>query len=188
VRDAIKKIKMTDNQCFKSQIWGMNEPNMRQLYVVATIFLMLFFASCKSDKPAPEVGEAEAAPAVKASSNGKADLKICTLERLKNSVHCCPEDLAKISIFEANSVLHLTGTFPDLESKNPVITGNVLWDTGENFPTQPINMVRDSSFGELCYVGKIQPINGVQWKLRKFKLQLQVDGQPYMEKVFEMDR
>jgi hypothetical protein len=96
--------------------------------------------------------------------------------------------LAKISIFESNSVLHLTGTFQDLEVKSPVITGNVLWDTGENFPTQPINMVRDTSFGESCYVGKIQPINGVQWKLRKYKLQVQVNGDMYTEKVFEMDR
>ncbi len=184
----MKKTKMTDNQYFKFQFRGMSEAKMRQLWMVGSIILALFFTNCKSDKPTPEGGEVEAAPAVQASSNGKADLKICTLERLKNSIHCCPADLAKISLFEANSILHLTGNFLDLEGKNPVITGNVLWDTGENFPTQPITMVRDSSFGELCYVGKIQPINGVQWKLSKYKLQVQVNGELYMEKVFEMDR
>jgi hypothetical protein len=179
---------MTDNQYFKFQVRGMSGPIIRQLCMVIPISLTLFFTNCKSEKPTPEGGEAEPAPAVQASSNGKADLKICTLERLKNSTHCCPEDLAKISIFEANSVLHLTGIFQDLEGKSPVITGNVLWDTGENFPTQPINMVRDTSFGESCYVGKIQPINGVQWKLRKYKLQVKVNGELYTEKVFEMDR
>jgi hypothetical protein len=150
--------------------------------------LALFFTNCKSDKPSPEGGETEVPTVVEAVSDGKAGLRICTQERLINSAHCCPEDLQKISIFESNSVLHLTGTFPDLAGKTPSITGNVLWDTGENFPTQPITMVRDTSFGESCYVGKIQPINGVQWKLKKFKLQIQVDGKPYAEKVFEMDR
>ncbi len=158
------------------------------LCCVLAIVLAMFSTNCKSDKPTPEGGEAEATTEVKATSNSKADLKICTLERMKNSVHCCPEDLAKISLFEANSVLRLTGNFPELEGKNPTITGNVLWDTGENFPTQPITMVRDTSFGESCYVGKIQPINGVQWKLRKYKLQVQVNGELYTEKVFEMDR
>ncbi len=125
---------------------------------------------------------------VETVSNDKAGLKICTQERLVNSIHCCPEDLPKISIFESNSILHLTGSFTEFAGKQPTITGNVLWDTGENFPTHPITMVQDTSFDESCWVGKIQPINGVQWKLRKFKLQIQVDGKLYTEKVFEMDR
>ncbi len=161
---------------------------MNKFLVAAFAFLALFFTNCKSDKPSPEGGETDSPAVVEAITNDKAGLRICTLERLKNSAHCCPEDLPKISIFESNSVLHLTGSFSDLAGKNPSITGNVLWDTGENFPTQPITMVRDTSFGESCYVGKIQPINGVQWKLKKFKLQVQVDGKLYTEKVFEMDR
>ncbi len=161
---------------------------MKKLFIPTIAFVVLLLTNCKSDKPTPEGGETESPTTVEAVTNDKAGLRICTQERLKNSAHCCPEDLPKISIFEANSVLHLTGSFSDLADKNPTITGNVLWDTGENFPTQPITMVRDTSFGESCYVGKIQPINGVQWKLKKFKLQIQVDGKPYAEKVFEMDR
>ncbi|MCC6725585.1 MAG: hypothetical protein IT258_13845 [Saprospiraceae bacterium] len=161
---------------------------MNKTFVFAFAIFALIFTNCKSDKPSPEGGEIAPPEVVAPVSTGKAELKICTLERLKNSIHCCTEDLQKISIFESNSVLHLTGHFPDLAGKTAAVTGNVLWDTGENFPTKPITMVQDTSFGESCYVGEIQPINGVQWKLRKYKLQLQVDGKPYMEKVFEMDR
>ena len=161
---------------------------MNKLLVRVFALLALFFTNCKSDKPSPEGGETESPTVVEAVTSSNADIRICTLERLKNSIHCCPEDLQKISIFESNSVLHLTGVFKDLKPGNNAVTGNVLWDTGENFPTHPITMVQDTSFGESCWVGKIQPINGVQWKLRKYKLQLQVNGQPYTEKVFEMDR
>jgi hypothetical protein len=161
---------------------------MNKHLLLATAIVALLLTNCKSDKQAPEGGDTETPTAVETTSDDKAGLKICTQERLINSAHCCPEDLAKISIFESNSVLHLTGSFSEFAGKNPTITGIVRWDTGDIFPTKPITMVQDTSFGESCYVGKIQPINGVQWKLKKFKLQIQVDGKPYAEKFFEMDR
>lgn len=104
-----------------------------------------------------------------------------------NAPQCCTDDLGFISIFESSNTFFVTAKFPGLTEKNPTVTGKVYWPTGEAFPTQPIQLTANAS-PDGCYIGKVQPIHGINWSLGKYTIKLEVNGKAAGEKVFEIVR
>lgn len=116
------------------------------------------------------------------------DFKICYEANTMVPDNCCTQDLAKVSIFESSNMVFASFKLPASTGANPSITGSVHWQSGEPFPTQPIQFSKKEAQGDACYVGKIQPVHGVLWSLHPFVLKLQVNGQPAGEKTFEIVR
>ncbi len=150
------------------------------LLPIAALAVWYFFPKNSSSTTTAEV----AAP----DSGTTTGIKICYQPQTMNPEHCCTEDLAQVSIFESSNVIFATVNLAGKAEKNAVVTGTVEWQTGETFPTQPIQFEANDLVENGCYVGRIKPVNGVLWSLHKYVLKLQVNGQPAGEKVFEMIR
>lgn len=139
----------------------------------------------KSSSPSPSTPAEVVSAPVSGTASG---IKICYQPQTMNPAHCCTEDLSQVSIFESSNVVYATVNLTGKVEKNAVVTGIVQWQTGENFPTQPIQFEANELVGDGCYVGRIKPVNGVLWSLHKYVLKLQVNGQPAGEREFEMVR
>ena len=116
----------------------------------------------------------------------EAIVKICNLPKMSNQGHCCTEDLQRISLYQDGATLYVTAVFPGYGNNDPAIKGIVFWQTGETFPTNPINLTLDTTIGDICYSAMIQPLHGIKWTPGKFNLQIQVDGKVAVEKGFEI--
>lgn len=121
------------------------------------------------------------------STMSASNIQVCTEAKTINAPQCCTDDLGIISIFESSNTFFVTAKFPGLTEKNPTVTGKVYWPTGEAFPTQPIQLVANTN-PDGCFIGKVQPIHGIDWHLGKYTIKLEVNGKAAGERLFEIVR
>jgi len=116
------------------------------------------------------------------------EIKVCYEAQTMNPGRCCTDDLAQVSIFESSNVVFASVKFSQPTEGDAVVTGIVRWDSGEAFPTQPILFEHNPAVGDACFHGKMQPVNGVQWSLHHYTLEIMVNGKTAGKKTFEVIR